>query len=206
MAGNTYTTKTRVKKHLKIEDADTSFDTTLDELIAGVSDGFDQYAEMEFVQRSQDEYHDGMDVALGIVLDRVPSEDDAERTAMVVLEGGVALVRNTDFFIGLHPARTILKLDGAGGHGNFHFAVGTRNVQVTYLTEFKVTPADIELAATEECARMFKNLNTTTAGGDDRIGVTSKSPEPGTALTYADDAWSPHTRQVLDAYRLNRFI
>lgn len=201
-----YTTKTRVKGYLSIADGDVSHDTELDELIAGVSSVFDKVTGRSFTQEELTEFHDGLPVGGGIPLYQIPSEDATDRGNITVAEDGAALTVDVDWFIGSHPAQSIWRLDGAGNQGMFNFALGTRNIEVTYLTEFKVLPDDIALAATEEVVRRFKHLNTTAAAGDNRIGVVSISPETGTGLSFAPDDLSPATLRTLNSYRLRRFI
>lgn len=201
-----YTTKTRVKGYLGIEDSNVDFDTELDQIIAGVSSLFDQVAGRSFTQESVTEFHNGSAVFGPIPLNQIPSEDSDDRDAMIVTDSDTVLVKDTDYFLGVHPAQTLFKLDGDGNQGAFSFTPGTRNIQVEFLTEFKVLPEDVALAATEESARRFKLLNTSSAAGDNRIGVVSVSPEVGTGLSFSSDDLSPATIRTLNSYRLRRFV
>lgn len=182
---------------------------TIDLLIDAVSRAFDNYVfgpglngfvwTVDVV-----EFHDGG--ATGIVLDRLLSDDDTLRGAVVVVIDGDTLVQGTDFMVDEFPSRTLRKINGADKFGSV-FDAGLRNVKITYRPAYFVTgtgtdiaPEDINRACEEETIRAYKAGNEKSSLGG-YIGVTQRTPDDGTIVSYTVDEWSKSTRDTLHTYK-----
>ena len=198
---NEYTTVARVKDLVGITDA--GADASILEIITGVSRLFDGVYGVPFYQRTVVEYHDGFSFRNGLPLNELPSEDGTDRAAVDVEEDGVALVLGTDYTLDGYPARLLWRQTGDS------FATswpgGERNIKVTYATRFKTIPEDVARAAAEESARAYQNRNADNVESN-RIGITQRTPESGTTVSYDVDDLSGTTRRLLDTYRKNRFL
>jgi hypothetical protein len=201
MAAADYTTVARVKDLVGVTDA--GADAPMAEIITGVSRLFDQLVGVPFYQLLAVEYHDGWSYRNGITLNAIPSEDITDRGAVTVKEDGVALTIADDFVLDDYPSAMLWRVKD--GVFSARWATGERNIQVTYATRFKEIPEDVARAATEESARAYQNRNVDNVESN-RIGITQRTPESGTGVSYDVDALSATTTSMLNAYRQNRFI
>lgn len=202
MAAAAYTTKERVKFGLNITDASDDTNDEIDLIILGVSQSFDTEVNASFTQVERVERYSGwVHPSFKIVLDHTPSEDVDDRTAIAVVEDGVALTEGDDYSIEAHPSRTLLKTNGSAGEfaGAF-WQHGTLNIVVTYLDEFKVIPADVVDAATQESIRIFGTRNLDTNRSGVQIGLTSRATAAD-SVSFAADQFAPSTQNMLDSYR-----
>ncbi len=198
-----YCLKAAVKSVLGI--TDTTYDSEIDDIIDRTDAAMDSYCGRTFVRESVVEYHDGGGISPGgIALNREPSEATADRAAATLVEDGVSLTVGTDWFLSAFPSRMVYRMDGSSNYVESGFASGYRNVVVTYWTSYQTLPNDIVGVSVMESARSFLQWNTTQFDGG-RLGVTQKSPESGTSLSYAPDDISAASQRVLDSYRANRF-
>ena len=198
-----YTTLARVKSAIGIASSDTTQDATIDEIIANVSRLFDTLAEEPFSSRNVVEYHDGWSVRNGVTLNHVPSELVTDRDMLAIEENGTALVNGTDFMVEEYPSQMVYRTDSNGGFLQT-FTNGYRNLKVSYKTRWVTVPGDIQLACRDESVRAFQAINSSNVDGN-RIGITQRSNEVGTTLSF--DAYDvlPATRRTLEAYRVARF-
>lgn len=204
-----YTTQDRVAETLG-EDALTSAqENEIDAIIAGVSTLFDQIAGIPFFSRELTEYHSGFALRNGIPLHHKPSELQSDRDLATLSEDGTALALGTEWTMdaALSGGRTVWRLTGeADGFEGARFSNGERNIKVIYRTAPAAIPADIALACAQESARYFKNGQQTTAKDGARLGLSSRSPETGTNVSFTPDDLAPGTMRMLQTYRANGIV
>jgi hypothetical protein len=208
VAGVPYTTVDAVKIKLGISgDPDPVLDPYLEGLIVQVSslfdtivfgpiDGFSGFAASVDIT----EFHDGgeswiiaerlIDGPTGFLPIREP----------VVIEDGVTLVEGTDFFLGQFPSNTLFRLAGAADAFDAVFTSGYRNVKLTYRPAYSTIPADVIRATDEETVRAYKAGNSNSVDGG-FIGITGRTPDAGTTLSYTADDLTATTMRMLDGYR-----
>ena len=208
MATSSYTTVNAIKTKLGISlDPDAVLDpyldtlsiqvsTLFDTIVFGPVDGFAGFAASEDVI----EYHDGG--ASWIIVNRLidgPSGFLPIR-APVVVEDGVTLVEGTDFFLGEFPSNTLFRLAGEADAFDARFASGYRNVKITYRPAYSTIPNDVVRATDEETVRAYKAGNSNSVDGG-FIGITGRTPDAGTTLSYTVDDLTATTMRMLDGYR-----
>jgi len=199
MAPPAYTTLDKLKTAIGITTAD--HDAELTDVIEQVSSLFDLLYGQTFQSETVKEWHDGSHSQDGIILDQIPSEADA---AIVIVEGDTALVLDTDYRLDPYPSRRIGRLDASDTPRLGGFTSGTKNVFVTYADRFTVIPSDIERATLDESIRAWQAYNSSGASDGARIGISQRSPETGTNLTYTTDDLSPTTLRLVETYRRQR--
>ena len=201
-----YTDRDAVKTKLGISlDADAVLDPYLDALILSVSALFDTIVwgptvdDAGFVPGlgSIIEYHDGGTNA--IVLNHLFTDDSTDRLTIGITEDAVSLTRLDDFDYDQFPANTIYRVSSQNVF-DIPFAPGHRNIIISYRAAYKTTPDDVIRATDEETARAFKagNSNSTDGGF---IGITGRTPDAGTTLSYTVDDLTATTMRMLDGYR-----
>ncbi len=201
---SSYTTIAKLKNDIPLTGA--THDDVLLEIIKGVSGLFDALYGETFDQKTAVEYHNGTNSQNGIILRSHPDALVATWTGLpaIVLEGTTALVRDTDYFIDTPVTRRILRLDGSGNMTTGGFAAGTRNIKVTYPTRWATIPDDIDRACIEESIRAWKGINAAGTNDGGSLGVTSRSPETGTGLSFTPEDLMPKTVRLLEAYKRRR--
>ena len=208
MPDTDYTTTAAVKEVLGIgvSAPDTQFDTRIAAIIPQVSRAMDWhvfgptdigFSTADNTAKTFTEFHDGG--CRSIILARWISDDATERGETEIVEDGVELTVDDDFFVESYPARRIFRVDGAEKF-TLNFANGTRNIKVTYKPAHAATPSDIVRVANEESARAFLVQNTSIGDGG-FLAVSQRTPDAGTVLTYRDDQWSPQSLRTLENYR-----
>lgn len=203
--GVRYTTLAQVKDAIG-GTVDAQHDDNINLVIEEVSRAFDAYVGQSFVGTGQVEFHDGWSFRNGIALDRMPSEDAATRALASVVENGVTLVQDDDWFFEPFPSRLIYRTNGTAlSFQGARFRAGERNIQVTYETAFKVLPAEIRLACRDESVHRWQGFNWTGATGG-RIGLNSFTPGDGTVFDFTVDDFSPMTLRILQPYREGRYV
>lgn len=73
-----------------------------------------------------------------------------------------------------------------------YFSLGTKNIKITYSGGYTTIPADLILAATLESAKMFKNRKD--------INVVSRSISDG-SINFEPTSFLPAVKQILDRYK-----
>ena len=201
---SSYATKDNVKLAIPITVA--TYDTPINDMIDGVSGLFDTLYGETFDQKTRVEYHNGTNSQHGIILNSRPDADVSTWTSLpaIVLEGSATLVKDTDYHIDDPVTRRVLRLDGSGNMTTSGFAAGTRNIKVTYPTRWATIPDDIERACIEEVVRTWKRLNVSDTNEGGAIGITSRSPDTGTSLSFTAEDLMPQTVRMLEAYRQRR--
>ncbi len=200
---SSYTTIAKLKNDIPITVA--TYDTVLAEIIDGVSGLFDVLYGETFDQKTAVEYHNGTNSQNGIILNSHPDASiSVWDAAEEVLEGTTALVRDTDYFVDTPVTRRILRLDGSGNMTTGGFAAGIRNIKVTYPTRWATIPDDIDRACIEESIRAWKGVNVAGTNDGGSLGVSSRSPETGTGLSFWPEDLMPKTVRLLEAYRRRR--
>ena len=208
---NAYATVQDVKWTLGITSSDD--DVRILTIIEGVSRYFDLYVGEPLTQVTRNEQHDGgVLTERGLVLGFMPDAEANSLAAFRAWEDGVELVRHEDFQIDV-PAQIVYRLEGGQTDDPTQrgsviaWAPGQRNVEFEYLTRFSpgFGAADIEMACREESARHYLAANTE-AGDGNRIGITQRTPESGTTISYAPSEIAADTMRVLNQYRSNRFV
>lgn len=143
------------------------------------------------------EYHDGGIDA--VILRRLLSDVEADRDAVVVLENGTTLTQGTDYHIDPFPSITVRRLTGVADDFKAVFAVGSRNVKVTYKLSPN-PPGDIARVVEQEVARAYlMALNNSTEGGF--LVISQRSSAAGDSVTYRDTGFTEHTMEVLRRWR-----
>jgi hypothetical protein len=205
-----YTTHDAVKTKLGISlDPDVTLDAYLDGLILSVSALFDTIvfgpidAASGFIGAAQEEYHDGGTDTF--ILGHLFSDDSADRALMTIEEDGVDLpIADRGWFVGQFPSNTVFRTSPAEAAGEVIFnrvwAPGHRNIKVIYARAYSSTPNDVSRAADEETARAFKAGNSQSTDGG-FIGITGRTPDAGTTLSYTADDLTATTMRMLDGYR-----
>ena len=184
--GPSYCSVDRVKWLIGLPDSYSEQDARISELIASVSQSFDSFLGLTFSTVAHTEEHPG-GFSTRIALDYLPTPG----LPMTVTEGG-----------------SVVDPSGYSVSGS----VVTRTGQVwppgivefVYTSGSESVPADLQKAAAEESARGFRMANTGN-GADNRLGVTSSTPETGGSSSFTADQWSPTTQRVLASYN-RRFI
>jgi hypothetical protein len=201
-----YTTHDAVKTKLGISlDPDATLDAYIDGLILSVSALFDTTVwgpavlDSGFVPDSGFivEYHDGG--ANTVILNRLFTDDQVDRLSIVVTEDAVALSIGADFNVDAFPANTIYRSSSTDKF-DIPWSPGYRNVKVSYPLAYKTTPDDVVRATDEETARAFKAGNSQSTDGG-FIGITGRTPDAGTTLSYTADDLTATTMRMLDGYR-----
>jgi hypothetical protein len=201
-----YTTHDAVKEKLGISlDPDAVLDPYLDELILSVSSLFDTIVwgpttlDSGFVPGVllNVERHDGG--ANTIILNRLLTDDNTDRLTLLVHENDVLLTRLDDYDIDAFPAKTVYRASSQGVF-DIPFAPGYRNIRVSYPGAYKIVPDDVVRATDEETARAFKAGNSQSTDGG-FIGITGRTPDAGTTLSYTADDLTATTMRMLDGYR-----
>jgi hypothetical protein len=201
-----YTDHDAVKVKLGISlDPDVPLDAYIDGLILSVSALFDTIVwgpsvlDAGFVPDGIFiiEVHDGGTNA--ITLNRLLSDDTTERTTTIVMENGITLTRLDDYNSDQFPANTIYRSSSQGIY-DIPFAPGYRNIVISYRGAYKATPPDVARACDEETARAFKAGNSQSTDGG-FIGITGRTPDAGTTLSYTVDDLTATTMRMLDGYR-----
>ncbi len=198
-----YTTIAKLKLDIPISVA--TYDTVLLEIIEGVSGQFDVAYGETFSQKTRVEYHNGSHSERGIILQSHPDASlSVWDAAEEVLEGTTTLVRGTDYFVDVPVTRRVLRLDGSGNMTGGGFASGTRNIKITYPTRWATIPDDIDRACIFESIAVWKRINVAGTNDGGSLGVSSRSPEVGTGLSFTLEDLSPGTLRLLEAYRRRR--
>lgn len=206
-----YTSLASVKTTLGI--TGTGSDTFLTRLITEISAAFDTFAfgtgpNRFFGNTVEIRYFDGGVEAIPVdilINDALTKRQDP---SLLVFEDGVKLILQViapvgddseGVFIGPYPDNTLRRL---AGHDNFDatFAKGTRNIRVQISPAFDDAPLDINHAMDEEVARAFKNANTNSGDGG-ALGITQRTPDAGTVLSYGPDDWTLATLRLLNGYK-----
>jgi hypothetical protein len=200
-----YTDHDAVKTKLGISlDPDVTLDAYIDGLILSVSGLFDTivwgpsglisgFVPSGFFV----EYHDGG--ARTIILNRLLTDDGADRSATIVTENEIVLSLAADFQIDQFPSNTLYRISEEDLFDSL-WSPGYRNIKVTYSGAYKTTPDDVVRACDEETARAFKAGNSQSTDGG-FIGITGRTPDAGTALNYTVDDLTATTMRMLDGYR-----
>lgn len=199
-----YATTAQVKLAIPITVA--TFDANIQDIIDGLSSFFDTRYGVSFESVTRVEFHDGRRTEDGLILQRHPDPDSDlwDSSSAEVLEDGIALVRDTDYFVDTPVSRRLLRMDGAGELQSPGFAAGTRNVKVTFPTRFAVIPEDLKAATVAESVRTWKRLNYSATNDGGAAGLVSRGPETGTSLSFVVEDLMPSTVRMLDAYRQQR--
>lgn len=213
MGTDPYTGREDVKVLLGIAaGVDAVLDPLLDALILQVSSAFDSHIFGTSAPRDQGlvitqvatEYHDGGMTT--VIPNYLMAESETRRapatTEIVVSEDGVELVAGVDWHIDDFPSNIIHRTSEAEVFGR-RFAAGHRNIKVVYPPAYEFVPHDIARAANEECARAYKGWNTDSGDGG-ALGITQRTPDAGTTLTYTVDDVSAMTLRVLESYKKQR--
>ena len=191
MASPSYCTLDRVKWLIGLPSSYVDQDEEITSLIESVSVSFDTFLGQSFSATPRHESHAGGVVQ--IVLNYIPSPG----VDMTVKENGVAVEPSGYSVSGSIVTRVI--------PASPKFAVWeVGNCFFQYTSGYADPPADIAKAAAEESARGFRQANTGN-GSDNRLGVTSSTPETGGSSSFTADEWSPATQQILANYN-RRFI
>ncbi len=185
---------------------DVSNDATLSDLIISVSAWFDLVAGRSFTPQLVEERRNG-DGTPSLVLRGRVSENPDIQDEMLATEDGTSLVYGTDF--GFATAADdggspliLYRLDGAGQFARTSvWAKGFKNLLLTYTTAFDVCPADVRRACIEEAGRAYRVRGIADAPDSDRVGLTGRSEEVGTSVTFTADDLSPGTRSMLTRWR-----
>jgi hypothetical protein len=205
-----YTTPDAVKTKLGISlDPDAVLDPYLESLIVQVSALFDTIVfgpvmTSGFLPATgRAEYHDGGSDTF--ILEHLFTEDGSARAQMLIEEDGVDLpIADRGWFVGQFPSNTVFRTSPAAAVGEVVFdqvwAPGHRNIKVIYAPAYTLLPEDVSRATDEETARAFKagNSNSTDGGF---IGITGRTPDAGTTLSYTVDDLTATTMRMLDGYR-----
>lgn len=197
MAAPEYTTIAKLKNDIPLTVSD--HDNVLLEIIQGVSSQFDAVYGSTFDSETVIDKLDGRNTRDGLMLLRRPGT-----APTLVEEDAVTLVVDVDYLIDSPQSRRLLRADGAGNENAFGFASGIRNVHVTYVTEFVVLPVAIDRACIEESIRVWKGINAANTNDGGAIGITSRSPETGTTLSFTVEDLMPKTLRLLEAFRDRR--
>jgi len=192
-----YTTIAKLKNDIPLTTSD--FDDVLLEIIEGVSSQFDAVYGETFESESVVELHDGRNTQDGLILFRRPGA-----APTLVEEDGTPLTEGDDYQIDSPISRRLLRMDGSSNLTGFGFAVGTRNVSVTYPTEFILLPASIDRACIEESIRVWLGINAANTNDGGAIGITSRSPETGTTLSFTAEDLMPKTIRLLESFHNRR--
>lgn len=194
-----YATIAQVKLAIGITSA--LHDAELTEIVSQVSRGFDTIYGEGFDSQSRKEWHNGFASGDGLLLDHIP---DDTTPAFVVVEDTTTLTIADDYRVSDYPSRLLTRMDDADTVRLSGFVPGQKNVRVEYDSRFTVIPDDIERACIEESVRAWQVRNSSGASDGNRIGITQRSPEAGTSLTYTEDDFSATTMRILNAYKTQR--
>jgi hypothetical protein len=205
-----YTNPDAVKTKLGISlDPDAVLDTYLSALILQVSALFDTTvfgpidAASGFIGAAQEEYHDGGSDTF--ILGHLFSNDSSVRAQMLIEEDGVDLpIDDRGWFVGQFPSNTVFRTSPAAAVGEVIFdrvwSPGHRNIKVIYARAYLPVPVDVVRATDEETARAFKAGNSQSTDGG-FIGITGRTPDAGTTLSFTVDDLTATTMRMLDGYR-----
>jgi len=194
-----YATIEQVKARIVI--TTTEHDTVLTEIVAQVSRGFDTIYGEGFDSQSRKEWHNGFASGDGMLLDHIP---DADTPAFDVTEDTTTLTIDTEFRVSDYPSRMLTRMEDADTVRLGGFVPGQKNVRVEYTSRFTVIPDDIERACIDESVRAWQVRNSSGASDGNRIGISNRSPEAGTGLTYTEDDFTATTMRILNAYKTQR--
>lgn len=178
------TTRAKVKDHLGYAAADA--DALLDRLVSAASAAIQRYTNRDIVQQAYTEVRDGLG-GPRMLLRQYPAQKPTSVTVddIAILERPSALAAGWKF-----DGNRVVALNG------FLFTRGFSNVVITYTAGFATVPADIELAANELVALVFRQRG--------RIGDASKTVAAGSGhetVAYMMRAMTPTTKAILDQFR-----
>lgn len=177
------TTLSRVKDYLGITDTDS--DTVISRLISSVSLKMQTFMRRAIVAESvtAEKKSTGRN-QFALVLDKYPSDESS--VAVTVSD---TVLDSADFDV--EPASSIVYYTPSAG-APAPWPMGMRHISVAYDAGFASVPADIQDAATVQCAWEFRRIN--------RLGNRTQVIDDNTA-TYLVDAWAPDVMPVLESHK-----
>lgn len=203
--GDSYTTLADIRARINNDKVDAALDALLTDIISQVSTSIDMFVFGPVGQVNKGfinavdvtEFYDGGFDA--VVLRQLFTDDLTARDTIKVFEDGTELTIDVDFQIDDFPSRTVRRTFEAEKFAA-RFTVGQRNIKVIYRPAYAILPDDIRRVADEETIRAFKGANTN-AGDGGSIGITQRTPDAGTSLTYGPDDFTPTTLRILRQHR-----
>ena len=187
-----FTTLERVKFDAKISGTDTTRDSVLNWMIAGVTRAMQDDMRRDIVQGTMtDEKIDGGGD------DSIFTDESPILEITSLTENDTALTEDTDFeSVGKDQAEgRIVRISGTSA---ISWPRGRRNIKTTYDHGYVVVPDSLVTAAT---ALVVAKFNETVQSGKGWRGLTSKGVDPSASTTYDKKIWERETIPAMHRYR-----
>jgi uncharacterized phiE125 gp8 family phage protein len=184
---NAWTTVAAVKRAMKIDSSDTTYDAEIEDLINACYKMLEAYIHHPLKAADYTEYYDG-DGTNTLVLRKYPINTVASIYDDVAREFGAdSLIDSTDYLIDNDEEMGTVRLF----QNTTIFARGIKNVKITYNAGYATIPKDAERACILLVIYYFNR--------QDAAGLNSQSMG-GKSESYTDDALPMFIRQMVMKY------